>query len=634
MRSSATTAARSRTAGGRAHRHQQPAAPRVSRARRPDFEHVELRGNVPTRVERLRRGEYDAIMLAAAGLARLGLDSAHLAATAAGGLPAGGVAGRHRRVCARRRCGDPALAAPLDDREARLAATAERALLRRIEGGCQVPLGALATVTDRLLRLEATVCALDGSRVSLGARRRSGLGRGGRSAGRARGGRAARARRRRAHLDARAARGGARRERTGRRPRRGGHARRGCRRAAEPRAQGPRAGGAAVAGRERERRGPASRSPRRWRRSHRFDWIVFASRHAVAAVLERCPHRLPVCASPRSARRPRRCCASAAGRVDLVPDEANAAALVGGLQRPAARARRAGAVSGQLARAADHRRGTDAARRAGHAGRGVPHRAPRRSMSPSAAPGSSATRSRAVTFASPSAVIELAQALGRATSTACSNRRQPSPSAPPPRVRSPPAADQAVLAKSATLAGLAHTTLRLLQTRLTTMGFPQHDRAACASPRPGGAWCARRTSPPTPSSTRCSSCPVAACATRWRACRASSSSRSMRPPEHAKAVADRRRRGAAVRSARSEGCQGERCLDPQGLAARAIAAIKEACPKLLVWADVCLCGATDHGHCGHVLRPASSTTTPRSRRWRRWRSTTRAPAPMRSRRAT
>jgi porphobilinogen synthase len=41
-------------------------------------------------------------------------------------------------------------------------------------------------------------------------------------------------------------------------------------------------------------------------------------------------------------------------------------------------------------------------------------------------------------------------------------------------------------------------------------------------------------------------------------------------------------------------------LDPGGLAARAIAAIKESCPQLLVWADVCLCGATDHGHCGHV----------------------------------
>jgi porphobilinogen synthase len=40
--------------------------------------------------------------------------------------------------------------------------------------------------------------------------------------------------------------------------------------------------------------------------------------------------------------------------------------------------------------------------------------------------------------------------------------------------------------------------------------------------------------------------------------------------------------------------------DPNGLVPQAIAAIKAACPKLLVWADVCLCGATDHGHCGHV----------------------------------
>jgi porphobilinogen synthase len=46
--------------------------------------------------------------------------------------------------------------------------------------------------------------------------------------------------------------------------------------------------------------------------------------------------------------------------------------------------------------------------------------------------------------------------------------------------------------------------------------------------------------------------------------------------------------------------QASDALDRRGLAASAITAIKEACPQLLVWADVCLCGATDHGHCGHV----------------------------------
>jgi porphobilinogen synthase len=46
--------------------------------------------------------------------------------------------------------------------------------------------------------------------------------------------------------------------------------------------------------------------------------------------------------------------------------------------------------------------------------------------------------------------------------------------------------------------------------------------------------------------------------------------------------------------------QASDAIDAQGLAARAIRAIKTACPQLLVWADVCLCGATDHGHCGHI----------------------------------
>jgi porphobilinogen synthase len=47
--------------------------------------------------------------------------------------------------------------------------------------------------------------------------------------------------------------------------------------------------------------------------------------------------------------------------------------------------------------------------------------------------------------------------------------------------------------------------------------------------------------------------------------------------------------------------QASAFLDPQGLVPRAVAGIKSACPELLVWTDVCLCSATDHGHCGHVL---------------------------------
>jgi hydroxymethylbilane synthase len=130
---------------------------------RSDLSFVELRGNVPTRIERLMEGKYDAIVLAAAGLNRLGLArhiSAHLdpvrypPAVSQGAIC----------VCTRsedeRALGWVRL---LDHAPTRLATSAERALLRRVEGGCQVPLGALARLVGRTLRLHASVCALDGS---------------------------------------------------------------------------------------------------------------------------------------------------------------------------------------------------------------------------------------------------------------------------------------------------------------------------------------------------------------------------------------------------------------------------------------------------------------------------------------
>jgi hydroxymethylbilane synthase len=142
---------------------------------RPDAVPLELRGNVPTRIERLQRGEYDAIVLAAAGLARLDLAQHVTEFLSPDSFPPAvsqGVIG----VCAR--SGDietQRLLVALDDWEARLAATAERALLRRLEGGCQVPLGALATVQGGDLSLMACICALDGTR-QLSARGRAPAG--------------------------------------------------------------------------------------------------------------------------------------------------------------------------------------------------------------------------------------------------------------------------------------------------------------------------------------------------------------------------------------------------------------------------------------------------------------------------
>jgi hydroxymethylbilane synthase len=132
---------------------------------RADLLLLELRGNVPTRLERLEHGDYDAIVLAAAGLKRLGLEhriTQHLSPEQFPPAVSQGAIG----VCTR---ADDALSRawlqPLDDLPTRLATTAERALLERIEGGCQVPLGALATAADQGIRLHAAVCALDGSRL-------------------------------------------------------------------------------------------------------------------------------------------------------------------------------------------------------------------------------------------------------------------------------------------------------------------------------------------------------------------------------------------------------------------------------------------------------------------------------------
>jgi len=137
----------------------------IARAR-PDVQLLELRGNVPTRIERLKNGDYDAIILAAAGLRRLGLEQNISELLPLDEFPPA-VSQGAIGVCIR--TGDAEAGRwlqKLDDRASRLATTAERALLRRLEGGCQVPLGAIAMLaSDDTLRLHAAVCALDGSKM-------------------------------------------------------------------------------------------------------------------------------------------------------------------------------------------------------------------------------------------------------------------------------------------------------------------------------------------------------------------------------------------------------------------------------------------------------------------------------------
>jgi hydroxymethylbilane synthase len=129
---------------------------------RPDLEFRELRGNVDTRIRKLESGEYDAIVLAKAGLDRLGLSgkvSEVISTTDC--LPAVG----QGAVGIEARAGDERVRAAvvaLDHAATRTALAAERALLAFLEGGCQVPLGALATVAGEELALEGCVVSPDG----------------------------------------------------------------------------------------------------------------------------------------------------------------------------------------------------------------------------------------------------------------------------------------------------------------------------------------------------------------------------------------------------------------------------------------------------------------------------------------
>jgi hydroxymethylbilane synthase len=124
---------------------------------RPDIELKDLRGNVDTRLKKLDAGWYDAIVLASAGLRRLGFhDRISAAIDPAEMLPAVG----QGALGIETRAADDAtnaLVALLEHEPTRAACTAERALLFSLGGGCKVPIAAHATVGDQRLRLEALV---------------------------------------------------------------------------------------------------------------------------------------------------------------------------------------------------------------------------------------------------------------------------------------------------------------------------------------------------------------------------------------------------------------------------------------------------------------------------------------------
>ena len=130
---------------------------------RPDLDLRDLRGNVDTRLRKVESGEYEAVMVAKAGLDRLGLSkriSEVLSPEVC--MPAVGQ-GAIAVECRLKDTEAGDLLAPLDDAETRTAIIAERALLAALQGGCQVPLGAWARIERGELLLDACVCSVDGS---------------------------------------------------------------------------------------------------------------------------------------------------------------------------------------------------------------------------------------------------------------------------------------------------------------------------------------------------------------------------------------------------------------------------------------------------------------------------------------
>jgi hydroxymethylbilane synthase len=135
-------------------------------ARRDKLRIRDLRGNVTTRLEKLRQGEFDAIVLAAAGLKRLGFGaqiSTVFETTDVIPAVGQGAIGIECRVDDTR---TQALIAPLHDTITGLCVEAERAMSATLEGGCDVPLAAHATLVGGELHLAGLVASLDGRRIA------------------------------------------------------------------------------------------------------------------------------------------------------------------------------------------------------------------------------------------------------------------------------------------------------------------------------------------------------------------------------------------------------------------------------------------------------------------------------------
>jgi hydroxymethylbilane synthase len=133
--------------------------------RRPDIVIKDVRGNLDTRLRKMDNGEFDAIILAAAGLDRMGWNS-HITERISSDVMVSAVG--QGAIAVETRSDDEdvrELMTHLEDPETRSAVIAERALLRELEGGCQIPIGALGVLDNGKLKLTGMVAGLDGTKL-------------------------------------------------------------------------------------------------------------------------------------------------------------------------------------------------------------------------------------------------------------------------------------------------------------------------------------------------------------------------------------------------------------------------------------------------------------------------------------
>lgn len=134
-------------------------------ALRPDLTILDIRGNVGTRLKKLDAGEYDALVLAAAGVKRLALEtriSEYIEPDVI--LPAAGQGAMGIEICVGNQEALDAIM-PLNDEHTYQCVMAERSLSRRLYGGCHVPIAAHATIADGEISISALVGRLDGSEI-------------------------------------------------------------------------------------------------------------------------------------------------------------------------------------------------------------------------------------------------------------------------------------------------------------------------------------------------------------------------------------------------------------------------------------------------------------------------------------